>query len=411
MPTEVSKGLGGSIRRGAKWAVKAHAEDVAREQRVHDAKVAVRQGREPAPLPWGRQPRPDNAWERNVTRVNERKSAAASANNVGKRMSGGSFTRGGSTIVAHGKTKVERSAKLQRYSGNGVKHGTRLLEHFSKGVVGDLKTGMAVGRDLRPGMLVPAAGKVTPGGTAGKLLGAATATAPRTAATIGSASLLGMAAGRRQNVNKGPVWQPTSVAMNAQPITPSNGVSTAPKPVSSAAGGQMKPGMLVPTSKPAQGNVAGRAAGGQKSGSIRANGTMGSAATLGSVGTTAAAQPTKKAVAKADGTLLVRSHGPNHRNYDPESRRQRRLGQAQALTGAGGAASAAGGIHHLKRLHRDTKVTAREGVSTAGASTALRGVTPVSRRGATMVGAGVLGLAASNRIRRHANSPHNREYS
>lgn len=341
--------------------------------------------------------------------------------NVGKRMTGGSFTRGGSTIVAHGKTKVERRSKLARYGGNGVKHGSRkALEEFHKfelpvGIKNfgrDAKFGMAMGRDQRPGMLVPTAGKLTSGAKAGKLLGAATATPLRTAGTIGGTAVgAGALASMKQNqnVNKGPVWTPTPVAMNAQPIGPVKPLSTAP--VSTAAGGQVKQGALIPSSKPAQANVAGRAAGGQKSGSIRANGKMGAAATMGSVGSVAAAQPVKKD--DPPGTLRIRSHGPTHRRYDPESRRQRRLGQAQAATAAGGALLAGHGVHELRNLNTRAKVVnGLERVGEGGHKASIEpGARAVNRKGAALIGAGALGLAASNRVRRYANDPHNREYS
>lgn len=264
--------------------------------------------------------------------------------------SGGSYERGPSSMVRGGKPlTVARRGRSSRY-GNNASHGTR-LEVF-RGHQDQPKTKLA-------------------------------------------------------RFAKGPVWQPTSVALAQQPLTPPNGVSAGP--TSTAAGGLVKPGMLVPSSGAPQANVSGRAAGGQKSGSIKASGKLKPSVTTGSVGSIASAQPVKKD--DPPGTLRVRSHGPTHRHFDPESRRQRRLGQAQASTGIAGGGLIAAGVKSTKSFNERHKVVPLATHANAAASHHVAGSLAVRAKPAAAVAGGLAALAGSNKIRRYANDPRNREWS
>lgn len=306
--------------------------------------------------------------------------------------SGGSYERGPSSMVRGGKpVTVARRGRSSKY-GNNASHGTR-LEVFH-GSQDQPKTKLA-------------------------------------------------------RFAKGPVWQPTSVALAQQPLTPPNGVSAAP--TSTAAGGLVKPGMLVPSNGAPQANVSGRAAGGQKSGSIKATGKLKPSVTTGSVGSIAAQQPVKKAwsarkaaadvgdlarkplvafgagasaervnrkikdrkVKKDDpsGTLRVRTHGPTHRHFDPESRRQRRLGQAQASTGIAGGGLIAAGVKSTKSFNERHKVVPLATHADAAAAHHVAGSLAVRSKPAAAVVGGAALLAGSNKIRRYANDPRNREWS
>lgn len=252
---------------------------------------------------------------------------------VGKRATGGSFARGPSMIVrGSGSSKVVRVGHASRF-GNGATRGTRLQEFDGK--VKQPKTKLA-----------------------------------RFA--------------KSELVSKAPMWTPTPVISRQSPITPATqpgtGVDTGNGGISSAPGGQVQPGVLIPSSKAPMANVAGRAAGGQQSGSVKASGSVKPAVGQGAVGASAATRP-------------VQGVG---KSFDPEAARQRRLGRTEAGTALGGAAAVGAGTKHLIELKN-------------GATKAKHSI-PVSPRGAALIGGGAAAVVGSRRIARYAEGSNNRQY-
>lgn len=261
---------------------------------------------------------------------------------VGKRMTGGSFTSGPSAIVRGSARTTARRNTVGRYGGHTV-HGSRKAE---------------------PGL---------------------------------------------------EVYRSSSRSRVAKAFTPTNMLSALKDTGKDIATGMniardSRQGMLIPSGKPTMGNKIGQAVGSATATPGKTAATVGTAATIGAAG--GAAMTPKKQVgqrgpadlSKAD-TMSVRLHGASGRSYDPEGRRQRRLGAAMAASAGGGAAATAAGGKHLRDLNREAKVTAR-----TGASTGVKHTGAVSRRGAVLVGGGIAGLAAANRIRRYANDPSNRKW-
>lgn len=124
------------------------------------------------------------------------------------------------------------------------------------------------------------------------------------------------------------------------------------------------------------------------------------------------------------------------RYYDPEDKRQRRLGHAQAATGIAGTAAAASGVNSIAQ---DSK-KARKKVANLSADretvqrvneelksrkkkmhpvNAASGMTPaqrktifaVSGRNAALTAGGLLGVGAATQISRHANSNRGRGWN
>lgn len=129
------------------------------------------------------------------------------------------------------------------------------------------------------------------------------------------------------------------------------------------------------------------------------------------------------------------------RYYDPEDKRQRRIGQTQAAASIAGAASTASGVAGIARGTKKARATAaapERGAATnvrhlfeANDELKVRGGKPkmvhnvkpamteaqrrklysVSRRNAALTAGGLLGIGAATQISRHANSNRGRGWN
>lgn len=353
--------------------------------------------------------------------------------NVGKRLSGGSFDKGPSTVVVGQARTRTRRGTLQRFGSGSLAHGTRrpqALEHYSKGLGSDFRAGMNIGRDLRPNM-PQVRGVMKPATRAGNLVGAATATNRRKLVLgVGLGTTAGVAGDK---LSKAATFTPTSVLMRAKPPAPAQVPASAAPPVSSQAGGQLRPGVLVPNAPAGGGNGSpAQALGGAKSTPMKTNGTLKPTTAMGAVGSAAGAKVQKdwrdelpeggshedtRAAARAERrqppariggsrAIPVRVHSARPRHYDAEGNRQRRLGAAMAGTGIAGGIGVHSGVQHLRALNQRTKVVARQ-----GASSGIKNVMAVDRRGAGRIAGGLAGLAAAGKLARYARDPRNREWS
>lgn len=105
-----------------------------------------------------------------------------------------------------------------------------------------------------------------------------------------------------------------------------------------------------------------------------------------------------------------------YRDYNPEHRRQRRIGMAEAAAVGGGGAALGFGV---KGTAKDTKKLraleianpGRSGITTVGASHAGRGAIALSRRNGALVLGGGAALAGAGALRRWAESNRGRAQS
>ena len=325
---------------------------------------------------------------------------------VGKRMSGGSFESGPSSMVRGGHRTVVRRGQSSSF-GQGSARGTRLQEYHGKSnqrtnarisklsipgvktAVNDVRLGVAMGRDVRPGTLIPAGASLRPGARVGSAIGSAIATPGRAAAT--TAGVVGGGLAARKISKMEPLFTPTNLLSRqaaAGKLVPQL------NPVRSAT-----PTAQAPTGRPATGTKAGGAGGQKAAGQPVAN--MGTTSSVGAMAGPKASSGTHSVTKAA-------------RSYDQEAGRQRRLGNAQAVTGVGGAGALVLAAREQRSAHRSSKVvprTARSGSKAAAAVGHQAGKVAVSVRGAKLAGAGLAGLAASHRISRYSNNPSNRRWS
>jgi hypothetical protein len=347
-------------------------------------------------------------WDKEEHDAKRRKRSS----NVGKRMSGGSFDSGPSTIVRGvARQRVRRNTTLARYAGtpgHGKRYGPepglevyRGRSTVAKGVfsptsvlsrAGKLgETLQGAGQQVMSGIKAGQAGNAAQAGSAvgrggkalvatGQKLGQATATPMRAATTGGAIGATGTVAAQ------------TAVPGQKDP----NGVGKAALHISMS---ELR--IRDPQARARISTTRDRAL------RHRAHGARQSLREFNRAGDQRLSEA-QRSVHKADrerGVMVTRLHGSSPRNYDPEAQRQRRLGSSQGVANTVGAAGVAGGAAHLRELNRKAKVTARDGTSTG-----VRRAIAVNRRGGAMLGGGLAALAVGEKVRRHANDPRNRAW-
>ena len=346
---------------------------------------------------------------------------------VGKRMSGGSFTSGPSTVVIGQGKRRERTNQLGKWGSGSLGHGSRqseppaALERYSKrhDNSGDLPS--------IPRTALTAAFPVAHGAIAGKK-GKKLRTMGREAEGFVLAPLGGIHAAignerqgryksdRFESMSKAAMFTPTSVLTRSKPMDPSLAPPSAAGASAPGTGsaGSLRPGMLIPAAAAGKNGTPAQALGGAKSGPVNAagkvkptvaTGAVGSASgvgkrdwlegddpeheRIGAGGTYADAKAAKHRPLAGGYHPPARTNpGPNRR-YDAEAARQRRLGAATAVSGAGGAVALQRGYKHIR-------------AASAGADRAM-----IDARGGRLIATGVGGLGAAGALRRYYNHPAN----
>jgi hypothetical protein len=296
-------------------------------------------------------------WDKEEHDAKRRKRSS----NVGKRMSGGSFDSGPSTIVRGvARQRVRRNTTLARYAGTpghgkryGPEPGLEVYRGRSTVAKGVFSPTSVLSRAGKLGETLQGAGQQVMSGIK--------------AGQAGNAAQAGSAVGRG-----GKALVATGQKLGQATATPMRAATT-----------------------------------GDRALRHRAHGARQSLREFNRAGDQRLSEA-QRSVHKADrerGVMVTRLHGSSPRNYDPEAQRQRRLGSSQGVANTVGAAGVAGGAAHLRELNRKAKVTARDGTSTG-----VRRAIAVNRRGGAMLGGGLAALAVGEKVRRHANDPRNRAW-